>query len=488
MNKDQLKKTLDTKFNVVSFVDLAHLTTSPSAAYHFFKNVYQTEYSDSSRIVLYSSFVPSTELIKHIYNVVELVDISCYFIMFCIPPASTKTVHQLDSDIEFQYFYINLEETIELSNKFFLPKTICAFPWSHIEIKHDGTISHCCNGNYNAGNIIKDTLKNTFDNKFVHIRNDLLTGKKPKECASCWKKESQGVTSIREYNAKRLIDSFLGETLDNPKIKSLDIKFQNTCNFKCLICNSQYSSLHAQEQYKHLKIPLKTQVPWSESESFLNQVNDLLPSLTNIDMTGGEPFLIKNFKTVLQSAVERGLAKNIRLHYNTNGSVWPEDFINYWKHFKEIDIHFSIDAIGNQFEYQRGGSWHEVESNILKLKNLNYENIRISVMPAISILNVYYLDQVVDWATKNNFPLFAQYVYNPTLALNELTQQAKDMLNEKYKSTSWNEVQKILELINSIPPSDGKKFCTHIQWYDTIRKTNFANAHKEMAHAMGYLK
>ena len=103
-----------------------------------------------------------------------------------------------------------------------------------------------------------------------------------------------------------------------------------------------------------------------------NQINHLLPSITNIDMYGGEPFLIKRFSEILKSAVDRDLAKHIRLHYNSNGSVWPSELINYWPNFKLVDINFSIDAIGDQFNLQRGGSWNDVESNILKIKNLGF--------------------------------------------------------------------------------------------------------------------
>ena len=98
------------------------------------------------------------------------------------------------------------------------------------------------------------------------------------------------------------------EYFERPQISMLDIKFQTTCNFKCRVCNSSSSSLHAEEQSKFLNIPLVPQLKWSESDSFINQVNSLLPTLTNIDMYGGEPFLLNKFAKVLKQAVVSGVA------------------------------------------------------------------------------------------------------------------------------------------------------------------------------------
>jgi organic radical activating enzyme len=205
-------------------------------------------------------------------------------------------------------------------------------------------------------------------------------------------------------------------------------------------------------------------------------------------MYGGEPFLIKKFSSVLETAIEKDYAKNIRLHYNTNGSVWPDKFVEHWKHFQHVDIHFSLDAVGKQFELQRGGKWEDVEANILRIKNLNYPNMSFSIMPAVSIMNIYYIDQVLDWAEKHKFQIFVSHVTTPVeYALSNLTQQAKDMILEKYKNNAWPEMKKILELIKSLPTSDGVLFCQKTQWFDSIRNENFAENHPEIAKAMGYV-
>jgi sulfatase maturation enzyme AslB (radical SAM superfamily) len=245
--------------------------------------------------------------------------------------------------------------------------------------------------------------------------------------------------------------------------------------------------LFALENQKFRGIPLVTQDNWSESENFVNQITSQLPTIHNIDMFGGEPFLIKKFANVLKLAVDRDYAKNIRLHYNSNGSVWPEHFLPYWPSFKLVDIHFSIDAIGNQFELQRGGKWQEVENNILRLRDLKLPNLSISLMPTIGAMNVYYIDQVYNWATKHGFPLFVSHARGSGFELQDLTRAAKDLIIEKFKNHPWGEMQRVIKIIQEIPDSNGEDFRSKIKWFDQVREENFANSHYEIAKAMGYV-
>ena len=155
--------------------------------------------------------------------------------------------------------------------------------------------------------------------------------------------------------------------------------------------------------------------------------------------------------------------------------------------FKLVNIHFSIDAVGKQFELERGSKWSTVESNILKLKDLGLPNLSIGIRPTIGAMNVYYMDQVYDWATNHAFPIFVGYTYGPGLELGDLTREAKDLIIEKFKDHPWIEMQRVIKIIQEIPDSDGKDFRSKIKWFDQVREENFANSHYEIAKAMGYV-
>lgn len=494
MNLSQLRKFLQKKYNIISLTDISDLSNAPNAAYKFFHNIYKTSYSKDDRIILYTVHDIQEEFLRHLYKTVNFLGIGNFFIVLCTPRnydyLLRSCADKFSEDKQpFSNFVISLDKSLPIESKFTLPDTICAVPWTNIEIRNNGKIHDCCMARSDPVGDIKNTsIKDAFNNsKMQELRKRFLSGEKPKECIACWANEDRGLSSIRTHNISRLKNKFLLHTLDNPQITSLDIKFNNTCNFKCRICNPTFSSMYAAEQNKVLNIPIKPQIKWEESEEFLNQVIEILPQLENIDMFGGEPFLIKKFANVLKIAVEQGFAKKIRLHYNSNGSIWPKEFLQYWPNFREVDIHFSIDAIGKRFEFQRGGSWQEVENNILGLKNLKLSNLNISIMPTINIMSIYYIDEVYDWAGKHNFQLFASNLTGPEeFSLDSLTEIAKQKIIEKYKNHPWIELQKIIKYIDKNPASTNQSFLQKSQWFDNIRNQNFADSHPEMASYMGY--
>jgi MoaA/NifB/PqqE/SkfB family radical SAM enzyme len=490
----ELEKNLRSQFDIKLFCDLGELSASHNRLFKVLSEVYQPVYEPNDRIVFYTSQELSENLLRYLYQTCNFLDISNWFVMiYCTKDFQDRIKnccerYSLDT-VPFQHSIVDIDVTKHIENQFDLPDTVCAIPWQNIEIRQNGNLTPCCMSTSVLGNIKDITLSQAFyGEKMQKLRDDLLSGKLPESCNQCWKVEEKNLTSIRMHNSKRLKKSFLTDYIDRPRIASLDIKFNNTCNFKCRICSADSSSLFAEEQHKYNNKPLAIQDKWSEEQNFIDQVIEHLPNIKNIDMYGGEPFLIKKFQKVLKSAVEKNFAKGIRLHYNSNGSIWPENLIPFWADFQLVDIHFSIDAVGKRFELQRGGSWQEVEDNIMKMKNLKLPNLTISIMPTISIMNLYYIDEVYEWATKNQFPIFVSHVRGQSLELHNLTAEAKKLINEKFADHPWPEMQKILEIIKLLPDSDGAKFRKRTLWFDKIRKENFADNHPEVALAMKYHK
>ena len=489
-----LEQQLRSQFNIKAMCDIGKLSSSPTALFKLLHGIYQEQYDHRARIVFYTSHSVPTKFLQHLYETINFIDISNWFVLICGPKDLEQSIVSScklfsHDPVPFQFQSVEISKTKPIEDKFSLPDTVCALPWSNLEIMQNGDIRPCCmTSNMSLGNIKNTTLEQAFhSDQLQKLRNSLLAGERPIECNGCWKVEEKNLTSIRMHNIKRLKKEFLTKYFDYPAVSTLDIKFNNTCNFKCRICGSGSSSLFAAEEHKFRKIPLVIQDNWSESQDFINQVVSHLPNIHNIDMYGGEPFLIKKFKTVLKLAVENDYAKNIRLHYNSNGSIWPEDFLPYWANFKLVDIHFSIDAIGDQFELQRGGEWQQVENNILKLKNLGLPNLSISIMPTVSAMNVYYIDQVYDWAIKHEFPIFVSHARGKGLELQDLTKQAKVMIIEKFKNHPWHEMKNIIKIIQELPDSNGKDFQDKIGWFDQIRGENFSDSHNEIANAMEYV-
>ena len=491
MNKIELELYLKKTYDVLCCIDLADISQSPDRVYQVLNQHYKPVFDSNQRIVFYSQFCPDPALIKHIVRAALLIDISNSFILICSAADISKVISDACSDVgivddALQFQQIDIKSA-PLKENYMLPDTICPLPWRNLEVRSNGSVATCCINTLRLGHIEQGLENLLVGDALSGLRQEFLQGKRPNSCNACWHNEHQGLISNRVWHNNLLLKNLLVQGLDTPHVQSLDLKLGLTCNFKCRICGPGSSSAHVQEQAKFKNIPFVMPNNWAEDPVNIEQIMNLLPTLTNIDMYGGEPFLLKSFSAVLELAVKQGHAKNIRLHYNTNGSVYPTHLIEYWKYFQYIDIQFSIDNIGKRFELERGGSWTDVEENILKIKDLKLPNCELNIMPAISVMNIFYIDEVVGWAKKHQFGIHPLYVANPDgYSLGQLTKQAKELIVKKYQHHPWDEIQNILKAIESTPDSDGAKFIKITKHYDSIRNENFSNSHPEIALAMGY--
>ena len=87
--------------------------------------------------------------------------------------------------------------------------------------------------------------------------------------------------------------------------------------------------------------------------------------------------MIKYHFKILMHCVEKGYAKNIDIHYNTNGTqLPPQEIFDLWSYFKRVEVAFSIDDVGEPFEYQRHpAKWRHVNANLVKFKEMKTDNM-----------------------------------------------------------------------------------------------------------------
>lgn len=478
------------QYNVKCKIDVAVLTKSPQAAYEFFQECWADEFQPADRLILYSSHSWPNNLIKHLYEATSLINISNCFVLLAGPQIDQQQVLELSNGgVPFEVLVTDLaSNTLPLNNSYKLSNSLCPLPWTHLEIRNQGEINACCISQKSFGKVNQVDLQDAFNSQDIkNFRQQFLNNTRPPECNSCWQREDQGLTSNRVRLLSSVKKDLLTTYLSNPKIVSLDIKPGNTCNFKCRICNSKLSSQFAQEQAKYNNIPVES-YNWAESSTLtIDKIKKLLPDIKNLDMYGGEPFLIKPLNNLIEHAVNTGVASQIRLHYNSNGSTYPTELLKYWPHFKHVDIHFSIDNIGARFELERGGKWEEVDRNITQLVKLNLPNVKISIMPAIGMMNIYYLDELLSWCSNLGLPINALYVLQPApfaLSKSNLTQEAKDAIIDKFSTSNWPEMQQILKIIQNQIPSDGEEFKKLIKHFDKLRNQDFCSTHKEFASVM----
>lgn len=296
---------------------------------------------------------------------------------------------------------------------------ICTLPWMHIETTPLGEFRPCCLAEQTIPglNITKgDSIKDAFESDYMEdLRGQFLQGKQPATCAKCWALESAGNKSKRIISNEKF-----GIDTSKKSLKFLDLKLGNICNLKCRICGSWSSSKWAQEEIElgnKLARGWLEQGQWPRQQHNLwNEITELLPDIEHFEFTGGEPFLIKEHFDILEKSVELGTSQQQKIHYNTNGTTFPEHAIkNIWPYFKEVEIAFSVDDIENRFEYQRyPANWQLVNTNIKKFNDMKntYKNIKTQVCCTINIQNIFNLDAVANWIDQQDFDyVFYNYLH-----------------------------------------------------------------------------
>jgi organic radical activating enzyme len=276
---------------------------------------------------------------------------------------------------------------------------------------------------------------------------------------------------------------------------SLDIKLGNLCNFKCRICGPDSSSKIAEEQVKHFEstinlkqINLKGQ--WADNPQIWKMFEQVGNQLINIDFYGGEPFLVKQHEIFLNYLIEHGYAKKIRLHYNSNGSIYPTHLIEKWKLFREVDISFSIDNIGQRFELERGGNWDQVENNLNNFLKYKLSNMVLNIFTTINVQNIYYLDELINWVETKYFnALHFNMLENPPyFKINAMGTDLTKLVVDKLTQISPDRLKKysIYSIIESLKLSNNSenlidKLAEHMLKLDNIRNQKFIQTHPEIA-------
>jgi MoaA/NifB/PqqE/SkfB family radical SAM enzyme len=391
-------------------------------------------------------------------------------------------------------------------------------PWISIETSPIGTTRPCClakdeityldeQGIEQKYNLQEHTLEEIYNSRYMQLlRRDFLYGQKPDTCQRCWDEEAAGRVSKRinsRIRLKEYYDDVDWNNLNPDQLWFIDLKLGNICNLKCRICGSWSSSKWAKEEIDYVPgIDRKTHLAYKflqdgawprESEVFWDNLKTLLPNIKYFEFTGGEPFLIEQHFELLRYAVEQGYSENIEIHYNTNGTVFPES-AELWANFKHVEIAFSIDNVGARFEYERyGADWNEVQENIAKFTEIRSRKISTQLCTTMNVQNVYYLPELCDWISTQTFNhIFFNMLHDPWhMNIGRMTSAAKELVIDRLSNHNFNykyqiEILRIIQVIKNGQGSDGTEFLRKMQLTDEYRQQSFLDTHNEIAKAMGY--
>jgi MoaA/NifB/PqqE/SkfB family radical SAM enzyme len=392
----------------------------------------------------------------------------------------------------------------------------CVLPWVSLEASPIGTVRPCCLADDeildNNGNKFKLATADFADiqnsNHMRQLRTEFLSGQQPKTCRKCWNEEESGRKSKRMHTLDRLKHTLLDDdwSHDTKLLMFLDLKLGNICNLKCRICGSWSSSQFAGEEISfmprteqkssHAYKMMKAGAWPRENTHFWQQIDLVLTDIRHIEFTGGEPFMIDQHFDMLQGLIDRGIADQVEIHYNTNGTLFPDRGPDLWKHFKTVEVAFSIDDIGPRFEYQRSNAiWRDIEQNLSRFRFLREQlpNLQLQCCTTVNVFNVRYLDQVAQWITEQSFDFVYWNIMHDAwyFSISRLPADAKQEIASYLSMCDTPEVyqsdfERIINFMNNGESMDGKETRSQIQLLDHRRNQNLANLAPELAEILKY--
>ena len=371
-----------------------------------------------------------------------------------------------------------------------------------LRIQNNGSYSPCCvarevaykdeNGEY------MNVKTHTFDDAFAsptlkEIRDAFKNNIKHPGCSDCWQEEALGRKSkrLRDNNKTKL------DKVTYNKPHSLELNLGNICNLACRMCYLGASMNWKKEvnlvrdpdeqwdQQKVNSIAKEHNNSFTDDSIIWEQLHKNMKYVKWIDTYGGEPMMMKKQWDALRYSVEQGYAKEQYIHFNTNGTIFKPEYVDILKHFKKVDISFSIDGTEKYFEYIRyPAKWSDAENTMdTWLENTKkFTNFEFDLCFTFQILNVLDYGKTAAWAKDRGIRIYRNAVYAPKYYnATNIAEELKPAVIEKIRSipVKYPEIREEWEeIINHINFKEGepdawRRFKTYNKNLDKSRNQSF---------------
>lgn len=293
--------------------------------------------------------------------------------------------------------------------------SLCHAPFNSITFEPLGYVKNCCSSHEPIGKYPNSNITDIINSDTnVRIKNNLDKMVFPANCKDC-----ETMLKIGSFNNTmiNLYDNF--NFINNQGISDIAFSLENTCNLKCIMCNSYKSSKHAKQN----------DTKGYYDDVFFAEIKPFLLNLKSANFTGGEPFLIEMNYKIWNFLSEHNPTCSI--YITTNGTILNDkikDIISKGNFFFNV----SIDAIDtNLYEKIRIGATHKnMQDNLNYFIQYSKERaypLNLSICPMQ--INIEELPKIGKYTKENNLGFFL----NPIIAPYELALWSLD--NKLFKTT-----------------------------------------------------
>tara|TARA_B100000424_G_scaffold43059_1_gene29354 strand:- start:4075 stop:5310 length:1236 start_codon:yes stop_codon:yes gene_type:complete len=392
-----------------------------------------------------------------------------------------------------------------------IPKHFCPQPFDYLHTTVGGRWKPCCRTGWSKE--AKSFEDWWFEDKdLAQLRSEMLTepGEMCKKVCNitCYDLERKGVKSYRNdayddflssgSQAMELIDNFRNTGMSISRKRFITLKpkgLGNFCNLKCFMCPPHLSSSRSTEMIKMsddtAKIFYERGIAdldsrMKEYNKQIKEYQDLYfeiielmgDQLCQINLSGGEPTMISGFIPLLDKLVETGHSKEMKLFLNSNMtrmSLLENNFSDYFKYFKNVTIHASIDNIGKYDEWQRYPTkFNEIEECIDFIRT-KYPKVILYGNTTWSVLNVEFVEEINEFLTTNKLDLAIplNFVFSP-ITFSAGNHPNKKNLIEKYSKSNIFWINNIINELKNTPFNEMHLYSlgAYAKELDGIRGTN----------------
>ena len=283
----------------------------------------------------------------------------------------------------------------------------CRYPFKHAQVTPNDPAMPCCRFNHHFLDEKDKGEITDFANMFTDIRQKMLNNEYVPGCWKCYEDEKNGNFSMRHESFELWDD-------DEIEFTGMEIVVGRLCNLRCVTCDADWSNKWDSDAKK---LGLNVREKYINEFDLDNIDITVFKKIKFIKVTGGEPFLHRQFLNLIKRLALSGDAQHIAIEIFTNCTFYPSKMDETaLKKFQKVDISLSIDALDEQFEYLRkGADWIKSEQIFLKWNKLAEDkNINLQLATTVGILNVLYVYDLVHYFRgRYGINLMLQTVFEP---------------------------------------------------------------------------